>query len=76
MPENANNVKIFSFKWEQIDTFIYVTFIILFTTLLRVVQKNVKIFRNNVPESWWIAMLIMNLDSNNKENKLLNSCIP
>ena len=55
MPENANDVKIFTFKWAQIDTFIYVTFIVLFTTLLRVVQKNVKIFRNNVPESWLVS---------------------
>lgn len=56
MPDKTNDVKIFTFKWSQIDTFIYVTFIILFTTLLRIVQKKVKIFRNNVPESWFVAL--------------------
>lgn len=50
------NLKLVSFKWTQIDSYVYTAFIILFTTLLRVIQKNVPVFRKNIPESWSVLI--------------------
>lgn len=51
----VNSLKIVSFKWMPLDIYVYVAFVILYTTLLRIVQKNVKILRDNFPESWFVS---------------------